>query len=171
MSQLDDQRIVFESLDQLVEISALFAIIFKRPRKLHQHRAEFACFHKRIDPFAESLLIFLRRFAARVREGLVEFRSENEIRIVLDSRQPRASRDRRCWTIETAVDFGGVEILCDQCQRVELRTNTFRIDTAAPIGVRPAGGSDANVAESAHEHEVSTICVSGWINYSTKFTL
>src|SRR5260370_19057245 len=135
MPELDNQRVIFEALGQLVQVGTLSAIILKRPGKLHQHRAEFACFRERIDAFAKSLLIFPGRLAAFVRERSEEFCSEDEIRIVLDAFQPRA-RGGWCWrTIEAAVNFGGVEILCDQREGVELRTSAFRIDTAAPIGV------------------------------------
>ena len=52
--------------------------------------------------------------------------------------------------IEAAVDFGGVEILRDQGQRVELCARALRIDTAAPIGIGPTGRTDVNVAERTH---------------------
>src|SRR2546423_15330805 len=57
--------------------------------------------------------------------------------------------------IEAAVDLRRVEIFCDQRQRIEFRAGAFRINAAAPIGIRPTGRTHANVSQCAHEKILS----------------
>jgi hypothetical protein len=91
-----------------------------------------------------------------VRERAKQFGGEDKVWIVLDPAQPRARRVRRRRMIKAAVDLRRVEIFRDQCQRVEFRTGIFRKHASTPVGIRPAGGANPNVAQSAHGSEFWT---------------
>src|SRR5262249_10109832 len=90
------------------------------------------------------------RVAALVRERAKQFGGEDKIRVVCDASQPRAGRLRRRWMIKAAVDFRRVEILRDQCERVEFRTGAFRKDSPTPIGIRQPGRTNPNVSKRTH---------------------
>jgi len=57
--------------------------------------------------------------------------------------------------IEAAIYFNSVEVLCDQRESVKLCAGAVGIDLAAPVGIRPTGGTDVNVSESAHAETMS----------------
>src|SRR6185369_13057925 len=79
----------------------------------------------------------------------------NEMRVVCDACEPTA-RGLRLWRIvKAAVDFGGVEVLGDERERVEFRAGAFGIDASAPVGIRPARRADQDVAMRAHETRLS----------------
>ena len=88
-------------------------------------------------------------------KDFVKLGGEDEVRIMFDSLEPGPRGRRRGRMIEAAVDFRGVEIFRDHRQGIELCAGAFGIDAATPIGIRPARGTDMNVAESTHASDLS----------------
>jgi hypothetical protein len=100
------------------------------------------------------------KLVAFVGKDFVQLGSENKVGIVRDAFEPGAGSFRFWRVVETAVDFYGIKVPGDQCQRVEFCPATFRIDATAPVSIRPPGRANQNVTMSGHE--VSTMRVSGW---------
>src|SRR6266542_6787108 len=118
MPQLNYQWIHFEAFDKFIQVSALVQVVFERPGKLNQNRAELAGFRNRIDTFAKRFFIFNSGLPALMRKPFVELSSEDEVRIVLDATQPRARGRTRRRIIEDAVYLRGVKGFRDHGQRI-----------------------------------------------------
>jgi len=70
-----------------------------------------------------------------MRKRLVKFRGELECGLMRNPFEPRGC-GRGLWrVVEGAVNFGGVEILCDQRQRIEFRAGPLRVYQPAPVRI------------------------------------
>lgn len=110
MTDLDDQAIVFEFVENFGETSDVLRGVMERERELKQDGTEAICFLKDVETFASELHVD-GSGAFFVGETLPELRREKETGICGDAFEPLGGVCGLERGIEGRVDFDGVEKL------------------------------------------------------------
>jgi len=144
VTDLDDEAVVFEIVEDLSEAREVFGRLMKRKRELQEESAEAVRFVKDVETFADGFDV-AGRGAAFVGELLPELGGEKESGIRGDALEPLCGERRLERMVEGRVDLDGVEELREVRRFVKAGRAVWRVHDAVPVRVRPAGGPDQNL--------------------------
>src|SRR6267378_4227970 len=145
MPHFERQRIAVEITEDFFQLLNALGSVLEAPRILDENGAQAFGFHQRIEILAKVLHVIgtaLRRFVCKT---TIYFRTEFKVGIALYTAYPALRVCEGRDAVERRVDFDRVEERREIGQRIESRAVRW-VDSPLPIGVTPAGGTDADSA-------------------------
>lgn len=147
VAKFDDERVIGKAFEHSGEIGGGLARTVEGKRELQEDGAEFIGGAKNVEPLADGAFVFSSsvgrgRFGI-VGEFLPELRSEDKPGIGGNAIEPLCGMVRAQRLVEGSVDLDGVEEFGKKRCFVEIFGAARRVNVAEPVGIRPAGRTDA----------------------------
>ena len=148
VANFDDEGVFGEAFQHGGEISDGLFRAMERERELEENGAKFVGRAQNIEAGANGALIGGGREGGvggeLMSEALPKFGGEDEAGICGDAIEPLRGVIGTHWLVEGSVDFDDVEEFGKVGSFVKILWAAGWIDVASPVGIGPAGGTDAD---------------------------